>query len=417
LFHRLIEICATLSTIVEKNQNVTWSAFVKESEESILKEYDGLKTLTDYKGSWKVRFKACAKLLNIRIGSDACDHWDLLASRLHEKRTLFKIDAKIAAKAAQATKAHSSAELQSTLSPSNTKKTESSKCSEENYTLSSVEKQSIIRYLESFREEDKWKLASGRYVEDQMLLLVKESFYEHPVHSLIIDPRDRIWKNFFTEDELKEIRMYNVKPLPDLSEEMKEILKQYELEDKTALEFYEFADNVQAHPINEFDKKWTKESIKSACELFFEHEELIIDGYSEADLLHTVWGFMYKLYKQKHIKAKLGENVSKAVSFAKNSGRSVEVIEQRSRKVIDAKIDTLFKAGVYELGSCKVGKYDVEEIDDEYINDGLLKLPKTLRDMLAVQVRSNSSKINDLVTVGYLMMGIYIYFFLINAQQ
>lgn len=402
MFRCLKEICATLSTIVEKNQNVTWSAFVKESEELILKEYDGLKTPTDYKGGWKTRFKACAKLLSISIGSDPCDQWELLAPRLREKRKVFKIDAKIAATASEA---RSSAEQQSVFPPSNTRKTESSTCGKTNYTLSSAEKQSIIRYLESFREEDKWKLASGRYVEDQMLLLVKGSSYGHPVHSLIIDPRDKIWKNFFTEDELKEIRTYNIKPLPDLSEEMKENLQKYEFEDKTALEFYEFAEDAKAHPINEFDKKWTKESIKSACELFFEYEELTIDDYSEADLLHTVWEFMYKLYKRKNIKAKLGERVSKAVSSAKNAGRSIEAIERRPRKAMGAKLDTLFKAGVHELGSCEVGKHNVEETDDKYINDGLLKLPKTLRDMLAVQVRSNSSKINGLVTVGYLMMG------------
>ncbi|KAI7862386.1 hypothetical protein BDF14DRAFT_1974524 [Spinellus fusiger] len=239
-----------------------------------------------------------------------------------------------------------------------------------------------------------------------MLLLVKESSYEHPVHSLIIDPRDKIWKIFFTEDELKEIRTYNIKPLPDLSEGIKETLQQYEFEDKTVLEFYEFADDAKVHPINEFDKKWIKESIKSGCELFFEYEELTIDDYSEADLLHTVWEFTYKLYKRKNIKAKLGERVSKAVSFAKNAGRSIEAIEHRPRKAMGAKLDILFKAGIYEVGSWEVGKHDVEETDDKYINNGLLKLPKTLRDMLAVQVRRNSSKINDLVTVGYLMMGL-----------
>lgn len=174
------------------------------------------------------------------------------------------------------------------------------------------------------------------------------------------------------------------------------------------MEFYEFADNAKANPINESDKKWTKESIKSVCELFFEYGELIIDDYSEADLLHTVWEFMYKLYRRKNIKAKLGERTSKAVSSAKNAGRSIEVIERRPRKAMGAKLDALFKAGVDELGSCEVGKHDVEETDDKYINDGLLKLPKTLRDMLAVQVRSNSSKINDLITVGYLMMGNFV---------
>jgi hypothetical protein len=33
---------------------------------------------------------------------------------------------------------------------------------------------------------------------------MKEASYEHPVHSLIMDPRDKIWKNYFTDAELKK---------------------------------------------------------------------------------------------------------------------------------------------------------------------------------------------------------------------
>lgn len=69
------------------------------------------------------------------------------------------------------------------------------------------------------------------------------------------------------------------------------------------------------------------------------------------------------------------------------------------------KLDILFKAGIHELGSCEVGKHDVEETPNKYINDDFLKLSKTLRDVLAAQVRIIPSNINDLMTVGYLMMG------------
>lgn len=60
-----------------------------------------------------------------------------------------------------------------------------------------------------------------------------------------------------------------------------------------------------------------------------------------------------------------------------------------------------------ELGSCEVGKHGVEEKDDKYINDGLSKLPKTLRDILASQIRLNDDRRNNLIAVVYLMVGIY----------
>lgn len=140
---------------------------------------------------------------------------------------------------------------------------------------------------------------------------------------------------------------------------------------------------------------------------FFENDQLVIDDCSEADLLHSVWEFVYKLYKQKNVKAKLGERVSKSVSVARNSDRAVEAVERRPRKIVGAKLDILFRSGLNELGSCEIGKHDVEENDDKYINDGLLKLPKALRDILASHIRLNDDKRNKLVSVGYLMMGIY----------
>lgn len=47
-----------------------------------------------------------------------------------------------------------------------------------------------------------------------------------------------------------------------------------------------------------------------------------------------------------------------------------------------AKLDVLFKNGTDELGSCEIGKDNVVIADNKYMEDGLGKLPKTLRDML-----------------------------------
>jgi hypothetical protein len=44
--------------------------------------------------------------------------------------------------------------------------------------------------------------------------------------------------------------------------------------------------------------------------------------------------------------------------------------------------------------------------DDKYMDDGLVKLPKTLRDMLCMLVNQNPRQINNLSTVGLLIMGL-----------
>lgn len=155
-----------------------------------------------------------------------------------------------------------------------------------------------------------------------------------------------------------------------------------------------------------FDKQWVQESVIPACELFdCHHNRLNLNDYPEGNMLHEVWSFVYKLYKDREIVAKVGENCSVANSMAKNNKRSLEAITPRERKRIGSKLDILFTADKNELGACEVGKEDVSIIDDKYLNDGSKKLPNTLREMLVAQISINPDKANSLCTVGYLMMG------------
>lgn len=93
------------------------------------------------------------------------------------------------------------------------------------------------------------------------------------------------------------------------------------------------------------------------------------------------------------------------LSWGKNEGRSLESNGRRERKTVGAKVDTLFKAGRYEVGCSEVGKDDVLPIDDKYLDDGVSKPPKTLRYMLCQLVEENPGMINKLNTIGFLMMG------------
>lgn len=101
----------------------------------------------------------------------------------------------------------------------------------------------------------------------------------------------------------------------------------------------------------------------------------------------------------------LGERCSVAVAIARNSGRTLENEEKRPRKAMGVKLDILFKSGTNELGICEVGKDCVVVVDDKYLDDGLVKIPKTLRDMLSVLVQKNPVKVNQLTTIEFLMKG------------
>ncbi|SAM00658.1 hypothetical protein [Absidia glauca] len=264
----------------------------------------------------------------------------------------------------------------------------------------------ILQQYNSILEEHRWTLSTGTVVSDQMKQLVTDSVYEHPVHSMIIDPDDTIWKNYFSPAELKEIRTQELKPLGQLPQDLTECIDLYDQEWSTAIDLYQFADDQKHHPVNEIDKKWVRESIMRAAELFFHNDTLDLNDHSESDLLHGVWQFVYRAFQNQGIKAKLGERCSVAVALGRNEDRALEVVERRVRKAMGAKVDILFKAGNDEVGTCEVGKDKVCITDDKYLDDGLIKLPKTLKDMLAVLIQKNPAKINDLFSVGFLMMGL-----------
>ncbi|KAG1464114.1 hypothetical protein G6F56_005147 [Rhizopus delemar] len=253
-----------------------------------------------------------------------------------------------------------------------------------NYILSFDEKKRVLGILDAIAKNDKWTLSTGTVVEDKMRELVVSSSFEHPVHSLIIDPFDPIWKKHFTTAELSEINLFKAKNLEDLSDDVHSYLNLYDQEWESAIDLYCFANNQKHHPIKEFERGWIKEN----------------------DLLHSVWRFVYRAFSRGQIKAMLGESCSVAVAMSRNKDRALEVSERRPRKSIGAKLDVLFKAGVHELGSCEAGKSNIVPADDKYLDDGLMKLPKTLRDMLAMLVTANPEKVNSLVTVGFLMMGL-----------
>lgn len=275
-----------------------------------------------------------------------------------------------------------------------------------NYKLSSFEIKRVLDLYNGIPESTKWVLSTGKVVEEEMKKLAEKSIYEHPVHSLILETDDLVWKDYFSVKELEEIKKYRLKPLPSLPEEIEEYLNKYNRVWKSGEELYNFADSQKHNPITEFDYKWIRESIVRASELFLYEDILSLNNYSESDLLHDVWPFVYRIFKDRNITATLGENSSVAVALGRNAERSLENVDRRSRKAMGARVDILFKICKKELGSCEVGLDDVTVVDDKYLDDGLVKLPKTLRDMFSVLAERNMSQINNLKTIGFLMIGL-----------
>lgn len=91
------------------------------------------------------------------------------------------------------------------------------------------------------------------------------------------------------------IKSFNIKPLKSVPEELQSYLNLYDKEWQNGLDLYEFADNMKHHPIKKFEKNWIKESMIGVFELFLYHQSLVLNDYSESNLLHQLWRHIYKI--------------------------------------------------------------------------------------------------------------------------
>ncbi|CEP16415.1 hypothetical protein [Parasitella parasitica] len=272
-----------------------------------------------------------------------------------------------------------SSALSSAIQSSTSSTTNSSK---HNILITEEQRINVLKLYDDLNNENKWKLAcSGRYIEDIMKEAVKTAKYEHPSASFIFDLADPIWLSKFTKDEFKQIKYFNNKKPEKINKELEEYFDSFDKEElETARDYYNEASKRNFGFGGSYDQRW------------------IQPDFSEGDLLHHVWLFVYNCFRSGGIEAKLGERGSVASALRRNEKRGLEAVERRERKASRAKVDILFKAGgIHEVGCSEVGKDNVLAIDDKYLDDGMIKLPKTLRHILKELVQVNPSLKMELV--------------------
>ncbi|RCH97896.1 hypothetical protein CU097_003076, partial [Rhizopus azygosporus] len=78
---------------------------------------------------------------------------------------------------------------------------------------------------------------------------------------------------------------------------------------------------------------------------------------------------------------------------------STESVKQRNQDNIQFCFNG-FEVGYAEVGNCQNGHNT-----DRYIDGGMLKLPKQLKNMMAKMVKARPDLIRSLKTVGFIIMG------------
>lgn len=114
---------------------------------------------------------------------------------------------------------------------------------------------------------------------------------------------------------------------------------------------------------------------------------------------------MYKLFYGSKIEALIGEKGSSASSSRRNTNRKLETTQARLTSRMGLKTDVLFRGGNYEVGCVEAGTLQKDEKTDRCMDDGFLKLPKQLKDMMYKMVTSRPDLAHSLKTVGLIIMG------------
>lgn len=73
-------------------------------------------------------------------------------------------------------------------------------------------------------KERMWKLSSDKIVQIEMMKMVERCQFEHPCHSFILDTEDKNWLDFFTLEEINELKSHNVREMPKLPENFSDLL-------------------------------------------------------------------------------------------------------------------------------------------------------------------------------------------------
>ncbi|KAI8364083.1 hypothetical protein BD560DRAFT_373425 [Blakeslea trispora] len=366
------EINDCLRRICSNRSEVSWDAFVVAMQESMIALYNGI-PLARYKESWKQALKLATRELEFSIDEKARqDSWNALVERKIQPLPKQSVPARASTSSNQYQR-----------------------------KIAEIDMESIA--LAHSQIENKWKLKSGRLVEEIMYSTCMSCHVEHPMHSLILDVDDAIYKTMLTDKELEEVKDKAANTLCDpLPANLQEIMMKLDRK-KTALSMYDAISEVEAHPFRDIDEYWLKQSILNYVLLFAEETQLVKQE-TEQDLLDDVYGFIKKSCKLSGTKA-YGAKQSKASSEASNRTRSLASNSLAQRQPCADNADLTFEYNGYELFCLEIGLEDKGANGTKELNERGLRSPKMMKNFCCrlaknLNVSPEKIKITNIIISG-----------------
>ncbi|KAI9247671.1 hypothetical protein BDA99DRAFT_591785 [Phascolomyces articulosus] len=238
-------------------------------------------------------------------------------------------------------------------------------------------------YCKVLKSENVWKLSSGRIVEKVMLDYALSLKYEHPVHSIILNPDDQSYVDVFTEQELQEIQ------------DLKKILT--DLYRTVTAKFFD--------PLTEGDLYWARKSFEETLDLY--HFKFFENDYVEDDVEYRIWPFVSKCFDPTPIRARSGKRKSQASSDRHNRKRTLSSTEPTARHITGVQPDMKCLYLNYEIGFTEVGLKDDGENGTKELYESGMKAPKMLKDFFVSIIHERPSIIHSIKTGAFIISGLH----------
>ncbi|KAG1174093.1 hypothetical protein G6F46_011207 [Rhizopus delemar] len=338
--------------------------------------------------TWVNRVKQVAQVLKIKIKSKEYD-WNKIVDQatVHEVDSLENInDFTAQTKASTGSSSRDSMKESTSTLPSK---------------ISLIDKEKIISLYKQMDETKMWKLSTGKLVELQMLKMVESCNFEHPAHSFILDTEDENWMEYFTYDEMKEIKICDVPPMGNIPTELSSILEGVD----NSMNIDDLHRRISAtyyNPRNQHACHWLQRSLLEALELHMSGF-LRENDQSERDFISRLWRAILTAFDFSRMTIR-EERPCKATDSMINKKRRLSTLDSIERKRRSKTPDHLIKFGAYEIGLTEAAKTE-DKNGNKYFVDTMIKAPKMLKDMLVKLIESSSHKKHSLRTVGFITSG------------
>ncbi|EIE78817.1 hypothetical protein RO3G_03522 [Rhizopus delemar RA 99-880] len=337
------EITSALLAAANQERMVDWNTFVLEMKEQIINHYD-CTNLNSYRAIWRRYFKGSLEKLQLKAANSIEDVWNsIVVEELKQKRS-----------------SANSSESEGT--PYSSK---SSTRSLDYQTALTPEDMNILE-TKHLKLTKKWKLCSGRYVEDIVYEEGKNYAFDHPFHSYIIS-------------------------LDDENSTYEEIESCYN----------NMCFSRRTHP----EENWLVESILHYIELFYDSTSARTFA-SESTLFDEMYSFVKTSKKINNTITEFTAR-SNASSESKNNSRSIGSTSKINRQAVGDISDLSFIYSNNELGCVEIGLADNGGNGTKEINEKNIKVPKMMRNFCWKLINDYKVDPKEIKVVGFVISGHY----------